>query len=209
MTILSKSIATIAGAAASAIAFTALPSYAGTITATSLSGLGQNTGSITSPDSTNTISVTETFNNPNTISKILTVASSSTSNIYNFVVNATNSTGFSWGSFRFNLNASGNQNDRPTFSSISGNLLPAFTLDNTNGFLEFAGGSVANGQTAQFLFSVTVPSGFSPGSGRFEIEERPFAGGSSAIPTPAVLPAMIGFGAGLLRKRRLAKLQAA
>jgi MYXO-CTERM domain-containing protein len=72
--------------------------------------------------------------------------------------------------------------------------------------LEFTGGTVAAGQTAQFLFSVTVPADF---NSNFEIDERPFEQAASAVPTPAALPAMIAFGAGLLRKRRQNKAEVA
>jgi hypothetical protein len=210
MTILSKSIATIAGAAASAIVFTSLPSYAGTITGITFNGLANNTAS--GNVSGNQINVTELFNNPNTITKVLSTTQSATSNIYSFIVNATNQTNFIWDSFRFNLNADNNTGDRPTFNvgSASSNFF-ASGIVSTQGnsqFLTFSGGTpVGIGQAVQMAFTVTVPSGFTGSS--FEIDERPFGGASAAVPTPAILPAMAGFGIGLMRKRRLAKMQAA
>jgi hypothetical protein len=192
----------IGGAVVGAIAFTTLPSYAGTITGVSLNpGTGGNSGTITQSGST--ITVNETFNNLNTIVKNLAVSTGG-SGTYSFVVNALNSSGTTWDTFRFNLNANGNNRPQYVVVSISSALLSAFAVNNANGFLEFTGGTVTTGQTAQFLFSVAVPTGF---NSDFSIGERPFAGDAAAVPTPAALPAMIGFGIGLLRKRRQNKTQ--
>jgi hypothetical protein len=110
----SSVVPAIVGAVVGTIALTALPSQAGTITGVSLTGLGQNTG--TSSLVGNQISVTETFNNTNTITKALTVSNGG-SGTYSFVVNALNASGQAWDRFRFNLNATGG--NRPQYASIS------------------------------------------------------------------------------------------
>jgi hypothetical protein len=196
---------TIVGAVVSTIALSALPSYAGTITGVSLNpGTGGNSGTIAQSGSD--ITVSETFVNLNTIVKNLTVTRGN-SGTYNFVVDALNNSGRIWDTFRFNLNANGNNRPEYVAGSFNSNLLQTFTVNNNNGFLEFTGGTVAVGQTARFVFSVAVPTGY---NSDFSIGARPFSSAAAAaVPTPAALPAMIGFGAGLLRKRRQNKAQLA
>lgn len=199
---LKKVIPATIGAAVSLAAVMVTPSYAATITSVSLQGLGQNTGTISL--SGQTITVAEIFNNPNTISKVLNV-SPGPATTYTFNVQATNNTNLIWDSFRFNLNASGNPNNRPTFveGTFNSNAFLNAFVDINQDFLEFSGGSVNIGQTVNFAFSVLAPAGFNPGSGQFDIDERPFGTqAGTPIPTPALLPGLLAMGVGALRKRK-------
>lgn len=96
----------------------------------------------------------------------------------------------------------------PVFTGKGNVVFQAFDESNTplGSITKFLGDGQASGQTAEdFIFSFMFAGGIGaieigmPNSGDWEVDDLQY---SADVPTPALLPGLIGLGIGVLRKRK-------